>query len=200
MGQAQKSTNPLTPEEYLALEREAGYKSEYYAGEIFAMAGASIAHSLICVNISSELRAQLKKKPCRVFNSDMRAKVEASGLYTYPDVSVVCGEARFDDNVFDTLLNPVLIVEVLSKSTEGYDRGVKFKHYRQIDSLKEYVLVSQDHQRLERFERKSATEWLFSEAWRPEDKLTLSSIGCSLSIEEVYDKVELNTDEERIHD
>ena len=131
-----------TPEEYLALERQAQYKSEYYAGEIFAMAGASRWHNLIVTNVLRELSLQLKGRPCTTYPSAMRVKISPTGLYTYPDVTVVCGAARFEDTQQDTLLNPTLIVEVLSESTEAYDRGGKFAHYRKLNSLLEYVLIT----------------------------------------------------------
>src|SRR5919198_4874617 len=118
-----------TPEEYLALERAARHKSEYVNGRIYALAGASRAHNLIVVNVSAELRAQLRGRPCETYASDMRVKVSQTGLYTYPDVVVVCGEPRFEDAQVDTLLNPTVIIEVLSESTESYDRGEKFAHY-----------------------------------------------------------------------
>src|SRR5215475_2138813 len=132
-----------TPEEYLALERQARCKSGYYAGEILPMAGASRWHNLIVANIVGELSLQLKGRFCTTYPSDMRVKVSATGLYTYPDVTVICGEPRFEDNQQDTLLNPTLIVEVLSESTEAYDRGGKFAHYRKLPSLMEYVLITQ---------------------------------------------------------
>src|SRR5262249_39888199 len=119
----------FTPEEYLALERAAERRSEYYAGEIFAMGGASRKHIVIVANISGQLWSQLKGRPCRVYPNDMRVKVSPTGLYTYPDVAVVCGLDQFDDDHQDTLLNPTVIIEVLSKSTEAYDRGKKFEHY-----------------------------------------------------------------------
>lgn len=132
-----------TPEEYLTLERQAQCKSAYYAGEIFATAGASRWHNLIVTNVLRELSLQLKGRPCTTYPSDMRVKVSPTGLYTYPDVTVVCGEAQSEDHQQDTLLNPTLIVEVLSESTEAYDRGGKFAHYRKLPSLLEYVLITQ---------------------------------------------------------
>jgi len=130
----------LTPKEYLALERSAEYKSEYLAGEIFAMAGTSERHNLIAGNVFAELHAQLRKRPCKVYFSDVRLKVNRTGLYTYPNVMVVCGETQFADNQQDMILNPTVIIEVLSESTEGYDRGKKFEHYRKLDSLSEYIV------------------------------------------------------------
>ena len=138
----------LTPEDYLALERSADFKSEYFDGEIFAMTGASEPHNTIVANTLSEIRQQLKKRPCKVYANDMRVKVDPTGLYTYPDVVVVCGKARLEDAHLDTLLNPTLIVEVLSDSTEAYDRGRKFEHYRKLESLAEYVLIDPIPRRL----------------------------------------------------
>jgi Uma2 family endonuclease len=186
--QAQKR---FTPEEYLALEREAQCKSEYYAGEIFAMAGASRWHNLIVANIISELRSQLKGRPCTTYPSDMRLKVCPTGLYTYPDVTVVCGEAQFEDNQQDTLLNPTLIVEVLSDSTEAYDRGGKFAHYRKLASLMEYVLIAQTKPHIEHYVRQPDNRWLLAEADSLHDTLHLPSIDCRLALVEVYDKVEI---------
>ena len=134
----------LTPEEYLALERKSEHKSEYFNGEMFAMTGASEPHNLIAGNVFASLHFQLRTRQCKVYPSDMRVKVGPVGLYTYPDVTVVCGEARFDDAQKDTLTNPTIIVEVLSASTEGYDRGKKFEHYRKLESLAEYFLFAEN--------------------------------------------------------
>src|SRR5437868_8492820 len=133
----------LTPEEYLAIERKAEYRSEYLNGEMFAMTGASRKHNLIALNIAGELRQQLKSKPCEAYVNDMRVRIPATDLYTYPDVTVVCGDPEFEDAFIDTLLNPTLLIEVLSESTESYDRGKKFGYYRTIQSLAEYLLVAQ---------------------------------------------------------
>jgi len=182
----------VTPEEYLAFERASEYKSEYYDGEIFAMTGASKEHNLITVNIASEFRAQLKKRDCKTYVNDMRVKVPATGLYTYPDVVVVCGEPQFEDEHFDTLLNPVLVVEVLSKSTARYDRAGKFSDYRSIPSFVEYLLVAQDEHRVEHYARQTDARWLLTEYRSPADVVQLDSIQCSLALEEIYDKVELS--------
>src|SRR5690606_7579846 len=131
----------LTAEEYLEFERSSEIKHEFYNGRVFAMAGAKRRHNLIALNIGSEIRSNLKGKDCEAYPSDMRVLVAEFGLYTYPDVSVVCGKPEFQDDVLDTLLNPVLLIEILSDSTESYDRGRKFQHYRSIETLKEYVLV-----------------------------------------------------------
>jgi Uma2 family endonuclease len=180
----------LTSEQYLAIEREAEYKSEFYQGEMFGMAGVSRQHCLIMVNIGSELSIQLKGKPDKAFLSSMRVKVNQTGLYTYPDVTVVCGEARFDDDHRDTLTNPTVLIEILSKSTEAYDRGEKFAQYRRLDSLKEYLLVAQDQYRIECFTRQANGQWLLSEAVGPDGLIQLESIDCTLALAEVYDKVE----------
>jgi len=181
----------LTPEEYLAIERKAEYKSEYFNGEMFAMAGASERHVLIVTNVVAELRGQLRRRPCTVYSTDLRVRVSPAGLYTYPDVVVVCGQAQFADDQKDTLLNPTLIVEVLSESTKDYDRGGKFEHYRTLMSLSEYVLIDQDKHHVEHFVRQPENRWLLSETNRLEDTIHVSSISCDLALAEVYDKVEL---------
>jgi len=179
----------LTLEEYLAIDRQSEHKNEYFQGEVFAMTGASRRHNLISVNIASSLNAQLADRECEVYVSDMRVKVSNTGLYTYPDVVVVCGVPQFEDNQVDTLLNPVVVIEVLSKSTEGYDRGDKFEHYRTIESLSEVVLVAQDKYHMEQYVRQADNHWLLSETKKPEDTIKLSSINCELSLRSIYRKV-----------
>jgi Uma2 family endonuclease len=181
----------LTPEEYLTLEREAEYKSEYFAGEVFSMAGASARHALIVTNVVRELSTQLKRRPCNVYSTDLRVRVSATGLYTYPDIVVVCGTPQWADDQQDTLLNPTLLVEVLSESTKDYDRGGKFEHYRTLDSLTEYLLVAQDKVHVEHFVRQPDHRWILSETNNLSDTITLEAIGCTLDLAEVYDKVEL---------
>src|SRR5215471_7354934 len=183
-----------TPEEYLAHERQAECKSEYYAGNIFARAGASRWHNLIVANVIGELRAQLKGHPCTTYPSDMRVKISPTGLYAYPDVTVVCGDAQVEDTQQDTLLNPTLIVEVLSESTEAYDRGSKFAHYRKLASLLEYVLITQTKPHLEHYVRQPDNRWLLAEADSVHDTLHLPSINCQLALAEVYDKVDIVVD------
>lgn len=181
-----------TAAEYLALERQAAYKSEYVNGHILAMSGASRRHNLIAANISRELSSQLRGRPCESYISDMRVRVSETGLYTYPDVVAVCGDIRFADEQTDTLLNPTVIVEVLSASTEAYDRGDKFAHYRRLASLHDYVLVSQDAVRVEHYVRQGE-KWLLSEASRLTDMVSLASIQCRLVLEDIYDKVRFDT-------
>jgi Uma2 family endonuclease len=155
------------------------------------MAGASKEHNLIVGNAFAELHAQLKKRPCQVYSSDMRVKVSTSGLYTYPDIVVSCGKEQFDDKHKDTLLNPTLIIEVLSDFTEAYDRGEKFKQYRQLDSLMEYVLIAQDKHLIEHYVRQPDNQWLFSETEDLQDIVQLSAINCHLTLHETYNKVEM---------
>jgi Uma2 family endonuclease len=179
----------VSPEEYLALEREAETKSEYFNGHIYAMAGASHEHGLISHNCSRELGNQLKSRPCELFTADMRTKVDPTGLYTYPDIVIVCDEPQFEDAHHDTLLNPIVIIEILSSSTEAYDRGEKFAHYRKLDSLREYVLVSQDRVRVEQYVRQGE-KWVLAELSGRDDVLQLESVDCEVSLREIYLKVE----------
>jgi Uma2 family endonuclease len=179
----------LSPEEYLALERQSELKHEFLDGEVFAMAGASLRHNRIVRNVGGTLYSQLLGRPCEVFFGDMRLRVDATGLYTYPDLVAVCGEPQMTDAELDTLRNPTLILEVLSPSTEAYDRGKKFAHYRTIESLAEVVFISQEQVELERFSRQPGGGWLLLEANRLEDRLPLPSIGCELPLSAVYERV-----------
>ena len=178
----------LTPSEYLDIERKAEFRSEYFAGEMFAMSGASREHNLIASNLNREIGEQLKESPCEVYTTDMRVQIP-SGLYTYPDVVVVCGTPKFEDDQVDTLLNPVVLIEVLSELTADYDRGTKFKHYRQIPSLREYVLVDQTVAQIEHFVRDDNGKWALTEIAGTERSLSLDSIGCQIPLSEVYRKV-----------
>ena len=192
-------THRLTEAEYLALERAAvDVKSEFYDGEMFAMSGATRGHSRISTNLAIEFGNKLRGHRCQPFNADLRVKIETSGLYTYPDLSVVCGEDQHVDDEKDTLTNPTLIVEVLSPSTENYDRGRKFEHYRQIPSLKEYLLVSQDQPRIEQFIRQS-NQWVLRDAVGLKTKLVLPSLKISLSLAAVFRGVKFSPAELR-HD
>jgi len=152
----------LTPQEYLAKERLADIRSEFYRGEMFAMSGATWEHTLIKDNLAREAGNRLKVGPCRVVTSDLRVKVSATGLYTYPDIVIVCEEPQFEDAKFDTLLNPRVVVEVLSDSTEKYDRGTKFGQYRQIPYVQEYVLVAQNHPLVEMYVRQNDATWVLT--------------------------------------
>ncbi len=187
------STHPQTrnvsPEEYLAGERDGEYKSEYFAGEILAMTGATMEHNLIVSNVVTSLNTQLRGRPCHVYPSDMRVKISRTGAYAYPDVTVVCGEPEFEDEQVDTLLNPTVLVEVLSPSTERHDRGRKWEHYRRLPSLAEFLLVVQDEPRIEHYLRQEGGLWLFDEASGADATLELTSIDCTLLLRDVYDKV-----------
>lgn len=181
------ATTYVTPEEYLARERPADQKSEYVDGQVYAMTGASRKHNLIAGNLISELNRQLEDKPCEVYPGDMRVRV-GTRAYLYPDAVVACDEPQFDDDELDTLLNPTLIVEVLSKSTRDYDQGAKFALYRSLPSLQEYVLVAQDTPHVMRYVRQ-ADGWLLLETADPDGHVPLSSIGCDLSLRRLYAKV-----------
>ncbi len=183
----------LTPEEYITLERKAipdaeTVRSEYINGEIINMPGASFAHNLITSNISGELHTRLKDSTCAVFANDMRISVPTAKSYFYPDVGVVCEDPRFEDDVFDSLLNPIVIVEVLSPSTEAYDRGEKFAYYRQLTSLQEYVLVSQNQIRVDHYRRQERL-WIFTDVEKHDEILQLPSIQCELPLQEIYARV-----------
>jgi Uma2 family endonuclease len=189
---SQQVISYISPEEYRRRERQAEYKSEYLNGEIFAMSGANREHNLIAGNIVGELNQQLRGQPCEVYPSDMRVKVTATGLYTYPDVIVVCGEPKFEDEYVDTLLNPTLLVEVLSPSTERYDRIAKTSYYRTLDALAEHLLVAQDEVRLDRYVKQANKQWLQFEYTSLDSVADLQSIACSLALRDVYDKVSLD--------
>ncbi len=182
-------TKKLTPLEFLEFERKAEEKHEYLDGEIFAMSGAKRNHNKITINLSGLIWQHLKGKDCESYSNDMRVFVPRSGLYTYPDLVVVCGEPQFQDDVHDTLLNPVMLIEVLSDSTEGYDRGRKFQHYRSIESLDEYVLVSQNEARIEKYIKQGDGFWVLSEAVGLDSEITLDAISCTMPLAEVYDKI-----------
>jgi len=182
-------SNRLTPADYLHMERSAEFRSEYLDGEIFAMAGASRSHNQITANLVRVLGNQLGGRSCTVFSSDMKVRVDRPRKFCYPDVVAVCGDARFEDDQEDVLLNPVLIIEVLSDSTEAYDRGLKFFHYQQIPSLMEYILVSQRSRLVERFIRQTDNGWHYFEFHEPDVGLNLVTIDCSLRLGDIYDKV-----------
>jgi Uma2 family endonuclease len=184
-------TRRISPQEYLATERLADFRSEYLRGEVFAMAGASYEHTLVKDNTAGEARGQLKSGPCRVLTSDMRVKVDATGLYTYPDIAIVCDEPQFEDEVFDTLLNPRVLVEVLSDSTEKYDRGAKFGHYRQIPSLQEFVLIAQDRPLVERFVRQADGSWLLTVFEGLSQTFAFASVPARIPLTDIYSGVTL---------
>jgi Uma2 family endonuclease len=191
----QRQQSWITPEDYLAWERQADTKSEYWNGEVYAMAGASPRHTLITANTITSLSIRLRGRPCTVHTGDLRIKISPTGMFAYPDVVVVCGAPRFDDKQQDTVLNPAVLVEVLSKSTESYDRGTKFEHYRTLESLTDYVLISQDHALVEHRARQGADRWLMSYYMGLDTILPLEWLGFGLPLAEIYDKVGWDDDD-----
>jgi len=179
----------ISPEEYLTGEREGDMRHEYFAGEVFAMAGASREHNQISTNIVRLLGNQLLEKPCSVFASDMKVKIQKKKKYSYPDIVVVCEKEEYEDEHNDVLLNPVVLIEILSDSTEAYDRGDKFSHYQEIPSFTEYILVSQYTLKIERFTRQPNTSWVYTIYQGEEDILSVETIDCELPLVEVYRKV-----------
>jgi Uma2 family endonuclease len=187
-----QQTPRLTPEEYLAIERAAEFRSEYYDGQIFAMSGGSFPHILTISNASRALGNALTGRGCVVVSSDLRVRA-SERAYFYPDVAVICGAPRFADDQRDTLLNPIVLVEVLSKSTEAYDRGYKFLQYRTIESLQEYVLISQTEPRIEVFRRGPGTEWIFREFAGLDVGCHFASVDCDVPLAAVYEGVPLES-------
>src|SRR5262245_7942569 len=179
----------LTIAEYLARERAGDTKHEFFAGQVYALAGGSEQHNLIAGNVLASLHAQVRKRSCTVYPSDMRLKIPHTNLYTYADISVVCGQAQFEDVQRDILLNPNVIVEVLSPSTENYDRGKKFQNYRTLDSAHEYLLIAQDTYHIEHYIRQPDNQWLLSEADSLDATIELPTINCTLALADVYEKV-----------
>jgi len=179
----------LTSEEYLAIERDADIKSEYFEGEIFAMAGAGRNHNLVEANIMRVLGNQLIESPCNVYPSDMRVKISRIDKYVYPDISVACDDEEFEDDENDTLLNPIVIMEILSKSTEAYDRGKKFEHYQYIDSFSEYFLISPNSYRVEQYVRRNKRIWTYYLFQDEDDVINIKSIGCELFLRDIYKKI-----------
>jgi Uma2 family endonuclease len=181
----------LSPEEYLVIERQAEYKSQYVDGVMYALAGSRKRHNLIAGNIITELNNQLRKTPCEVFPSDMKVCVPDSRKFFYPDISVVCEESRFADDERDILLNPALIVEILSESTAAVERGKKFQSYQQIESLQEYLLVSQDEYVVEHFLRQENDHWLYTKSSGLEEVVELPNVECQLALRDIYAKATL---------
>jgi Uma2 family endonuclease len=185
-----RPTSHLTPDEYLPLERQAKTRSEYWDGQVYALAGASQRHTIIVANILALAVTQFKRRSCTAHASDLRVKVRPTGLYSNPDIVIVCGRAQFEDGRRDTLLNPTGIIEVRSPFTEACDRGTKFEHYRTLDSLSDYLLVALGSPKVERFERQPDDRWLLSTYKGPEAVVLVASSGCNLPLVDDYDKVE----------
>jgi len=185
----------LTPEQYLELERASEFRSEYYAGHMYAMSGGTHRHALLIGNVTRHVGNALSGRSCLVTPSDLRVQTSSHGLYTYPDIVVVCGQPKYADDQKDTLLNPILIAEVLSPSTEAYDRGFKAAQYRTIPSLQEYVLVSQNEPRVEVFRRQSGGAWLLSESLGVEAFCSLDSLDCQIALSDIFSQVTFSPDE-----
>jgi len=179
----------LTPEQYLAIERSADIKSEYYEGQMFAMSGGSLPHSLIPAQLTAALVYALRGRGCRVVTSDLKVRVSAQGPYFYPDLTVYCGEPQLADDHKDILLNPRVLFEVLSPSSEAFDRGLKFEAYSGIESLQEYVPVSQSRPRMEVYTRQPEGKWLLSAYTGLEAECRFSSLDCSVRLAEIYDGI-----------
>lgn len=181
----------LSEAEYLQRERAAELKSEYLNGEVYAMAGSSRAHNQIASNWMVALGTQLREKPCGVYASDMkvRTRTEKTSKYSYPDIVVACGEEQFEDGAADVLLNPLVIIEILSASTEAYDRGLKFFHYQLIPSLQEYLLVAQDYCRVEKYQRQADNQWVYAEFHQLHDVVDIHSLGCRVLLADIYRRV-----------
>jgi Uma2 family endonuclease len=182
----QRTKRYLSGEEYLMIERAASYKSEFYHGEMFALAGASFNHNVISLNLVHLLHKFLQKRKCTIFHSDMRLYIPTSSLYTYPDVMLSCGKIEFLDNAQDTILNPILIAEVLSPSTENYDRTVKFDFYRAIPTLQDYLLISQDKIKIEGYNRTGEKSWNFIEYDENNNTVLLSCLNKQFNINELF--------------
>lgn len=186
---AQLAKQIITPVEYLEQERSAVIRSEYFNGCVYAMSGASLKHNRVVAALAVTLGTQLRHQLCEPFFGDMRVKVSTSGLYTYPDIVVVCGEPQLEDEHFDTLLNPTVIMEVLSPSTEVYDRGDKFAHYRSLASLTDYLLIAQDKPCIEHYQRQANEYWSYFVATGLAANVEIATIGCTLSLAEVYERL-----------
>jgi len=185
------SLTRISEDEYLAIDRAAEFRSEFLDGEMIAMSGGSIRHAQLQANLLGELFAAIRGSDCRMYTSDFRVRVSKTRMYAYPDASVVCGKPVLADERQDILLNPAVIFEILSPSTEKYDRGVKFQNYRTIDSLMDYILVAQDAVRVEHYTRGDDNTWTLRDHQTLEEELKIVSIGVSLPLSRIYDRVEL---------
>jgi Uma2 family endonuclease len=184
-----KITHRYTVEEYLAMEEVAEYRSEYFEGEIFAMAGGSPSHDRIASQCDRVIGSAIESKGCETFTSSMKVRIENSKAYYYPDLSVACGEAEFDENGIGALTNPVLIIEVLSKSTEGFDRGDKFQRYKQISSFREYVMIAQSKPQIDVFYKTDAGFWRIDNYEGLDAVMELRSLGIQVKLADIYKRV-----------
>lgn len=181
--------NNISVQEYLEQERIAIEKHEYYRGEIFAMGGASKEHNEIFSNVFGDIAHQLKGKGCKPYGSDLRVHIPKNTLYTYPDITIICGEPQFTDDAKDSVTNPIVIIELLSKSTRNYDKGEKFTLYRDIDSLQEYILIDTEKIHVEKHLRHTDNSWQLNDYKSPEGNFTIDAIQVSLLMKDIYDAV-----------
>ena len=184
------SYNFISEEEYLEKERAATEKHEYYRGEIFAMSGASLNHTIISMNCSGELHYELKEKECLPYGSDLRIHIPKNSLYTYPDMSIICGKPNLTDDKFDTATNPSVIIELLSKSTRNYDKGEKFTLYREIESLQEYLLIDTEKIYVEKHIRNADNSWTLTENKSIKDSVFISTNKYDFMLEDIYKGVD----------
>jgi len=196
---ASKAIHRFTEEQYLAIEESSEERHEFFEGEMFAMSGGTAAHARLQTDIVAELASRVDHRSCEAFGPDMRIQIQATGLYTYPDASVICGGTRFADASQTSVLNPTVVVEVLSPSTESYDRGKKFQHYRQIESLRDYVLISQNEVLVEHYTRQADGTWTLRDHARRDDELKLDTIGISIPLTAIYRRVEFEAQSEALH-
>ena len=196
-----KTAAVFTPEDYLTFERESDSRHEFLDGEIYAMAGESLSHSRVCINLGGEVRAKLKGKPCEALSPNMKVRTSNASLFSYPDLTIVCGEPRFHDVKKDVLTNQKVVFEVLSPSTADYDRTTKFQRYRMgNETLTDYILVSQDKCFVEHFRKSANGDWLYQSYAALEDDLKIATIDCELSLREIYDRVELTLETEEFEE
>ena len=181
----------ISPEEYFEIEEAAEYKSEYYHGEMFAMSGASYHHNVIAMNVAGTLYSALRNSDCIVFGSDMKIELDKAKHYAYPDISAVCGDVRFAERRNDTIVNPALIIEILSESTQDYDRGLKFRAYQKIASLKDYIVIDQYSHSVEYFSENNAGLWVSEKFEKPDERFVIRSVGVELSLDMIYHRVKL---------
>jgi Uma2 family endonuclease len=187
----------FTPIEYLDMERAAENKSEYLDGQIYAMAGASPTHNTIAMNLAGDVVTQLRGRECQAFGSDLKVRIPSECLFTYPDLIIVCGEPRYHDEIGDVLLNPTVLVEILSPSTEAYDRGAKFDRYEQIETFTDYLLISQSEPRIEHWTRVGGGKWIRSVSKELDSEIEITSVGCTLKLRDVYDRVKFSNPNEQ---
>ena len=178
-----------TPEEYLALERDAEFKSEYFEGGIFVMQGASDPHTIIGINIAGEFYLQLKGSSCVARSSDIKIRTPDRGMFSYADLTVVCGQARFHDGTKDVLINPKVLVEILSPSSEAFDRGKKFAKYKLLESFTDYILIAQDEPQIDYFIKQPSGDWLQKSVSGMEAEISIASVDCTLRLSDVYSNV-----------